>query len=63
MKNQGFECDQIEQGPIHGYQCRVRVINQSPKGNMSAIPVALLCMLVIVGDGQQGSGPEGDDVL
>ena len=26
--------------------------NQSPKGNMwSAIPVALLCMLVIVGDG------------
>ena len=38
--------------------------NQSPKGNMwSAIPVALLCMLVIVGDGKQGSGPKGDDVL
>ena len=38
--------------------------NQSPKGNMwSAIPVALLCMLVIEGDGKQGSGPEGDDVL
>ena len=38
--------------------------NQSPKGNMwSAIPVALLRMLVIVGDGQQGSSPEGDDVL
>ena len=28
----------------------------------SAIPVALLCMLVIVGDGKQGSGPKGDDV-
>ena len=33
--------------------------NRSPKGNMwSAIPDALLCMLVIVGDGQQGSGPK-----
>ena len=38
--------------------------NQSPKGNMwSAIPVALLCMLVTEDDGKQGSGPEGDDVL
>ena len=38
--------------------------NQSPKSNMwSAIPFALLCMLVIVGNGLQGSGPEGDDVL
>ena len=38
--------------------------NQSPKSNMwSAIPVALLCMLVIEGDGKQGSGPEGDNVL
>ena len=36
---------------------------QSPKGNMwSAIPVALLCMLVIVSDGLQGSGPKGYDV-
>ena len=39
-------------------------LHQSPKGNMwSAIPVALLCMLVTEGDGKQGSGPEGDDVL
>ena len=31
---------------------RNAVINQSPKGNMwSAIPVALLCMFEIVGDG------------
>ena len=38
--------------------------NQSPKGNMwSAIPVALLCMLAIDGDGKQGSGPKGDNVL
>ena len=38
--------------------------NRSPKGDMwSAIPVALLCILVIVGDGQQGSGPKGDNVL
>ena len=38
--------------------------NQSPKGNMwLAIPVALLYMLATEGDGKQGSGPEGDDVL
>ena len=38
--------------------------NQSPKGNMwSAIPVALLCMLVNQSESKQGSGPEGDDVL
>ena len=38
--------------------------NRSPKGNMwSAIPIALLCILVIVGDGQQGSGPKGNNVL
>ena len=38
--------------------------NQSPKGNMwSAIPVALLCMIVSVSEREQGSGPEGDEVL
>ena len=38
--------------------------NRSPKGNMwSAIPVALLCMIVIWSEGKQGSGPEGDEVL
>ena len=38
--------------------------NQSPKGNMwSAIPVALLCMIVNLSEGKQGSGPEGDEVL
>ena len=40
------------------YACKY---NQLPKGNMwSAIPITLLGMLVIVGDGWQGSGPEGD---
>ena len=34
-------------------------LNRSPKGNIwSAIPVALLRMLVIVDEGQQGSGPD-----
>ena len=38
--------------------------NRSPKGNTwSAIPVALLCMIVIWSEGKQGSGPEGDEVL
>ena len=29
----------------------------------SAIPVALLCMIVNLSKGKQGSGPEGDEVL
>ena len=38
--------------------------NRSPKGNMwSAIPVALLCMIVNWSERKQGSGPEGDKVL
>ena len=38
--------------------------NRSPKGNMwSAKPVALLCMIVNLCEGKQGSGPEGDEVL
>ena len=38
--------------------------NRSPKGNMwSAIPIALLCMIVIWSEGKQGSGPKGDEVL
>ena len=38
--------------------------NRSPKGNMwSAIPVALLCMIVNQIERKQGSGPEGDEVL
>ena len=38
--------------------------NGSPKGNMwSAIPVALLCMVVNWNERKQGSGPEGDEVL
>ena len=38
--------------------------NQSPKGNMwSAIPVALLCIIMNLREGKQGSGPEGDEVL
>ena len=38
--------------------------NRSTKGNMwSAIPVALLLMIVNWSEGKQGSGPKGDDVL
>ena len=38
--------------------------NRSLKGNMwSAIPVALLCLIVNCSEGKQGSGPEGDEVL
>ena len=37
--------------------------NRSPKGNMwSAIPVALLCMVVNWNE-RQGSGPKRDEVL
>ena len=43
---------------------RVGEKNRSPKGNMwSAIPVALLCMIVNLSERKQGSGPEGDEVL
>ena len=39
-------------------------VDQSPKGNVpSAIPVALLCMIVEWSERKQGSGPEGDEVL
>ena len=39
-------------------------INRSPKGNMwSAIPVALLLVIVNWSEGKRGSGPEGDEVL
>ena len=38
--------------------------NRSPKGNMwSAIPVALLCMIVNWIESKQDSGPEGDKDL
>ena len=38
-------------------------VNRSPKGNMwSAIPVALLCMVVNWNE-RQGSGHKGDEVL
>ena len=40
------------------------VTNRSPKVNMwSAIPVALLCMILNWSKKKQGSGPEGDEVL
>ena len=43
---------------------RERSLNRSPKGNMwSAIPVALLCMILNWSKRKQGSGPEGDEVL
>ena len=38
--------------------------NNNNKGNIrSAIPVALLCMIVNLSERKQGSGPEGDEVL
>ena len=38
--------------------------NRSPKGIIwSAIPVALLCMIVNLSERKQGSGPKGDKVL
>ena len=38
--------------------------NRSPKGNIwSAIPFALLWVIVSWNEGKQGSGPEGDEVL
>ena len=38
--------------------------NRSPKGNMwSAVPVALLYMIVNWSERKQGSGPEGEEVL
>ena len=37
--------------------------NRSPKGNMwSAIPIALLCMVVNWNERKQGSGPKSDKV-
>ena len=42
----------------------LELCNRSPKGNMwSAIPVALLCMVVNWNERKQDSGPEGDVVL
>ena len=38
--------------------------NRPTKGNTwSAIPVALLCMIVNWSEGKQGIGPKGDEVL
>ena len=51
-------------GPLPKKRKKERKRNRSPKGNMwSAIPVALLCMIVNLSEGRQGSGPEGDEVL
>ena len=50
--------------PIGGHCDTIGGLNRSPKGNMwSAIPVALLCMVVNWNERKQGSGPEGDEVL
>ena len=51
-------------GPLPKKRERKRKRNRSPKGNMwSAIPFALLCMIVTLSEMKQGSGPEGDEVL
>ena len=40
------------------------LIENNAKGNIgSAIPVALLCMIVIWSERKHGSGPEGEEVL
>ena len=42
----------------------VWVLNRSPQGNRwSAIPLALLCMIVNWSESKQGSHPKGDKVL
>ena len=49
---------------LRGESLTKKSLNRSPKGNMwSAIPVALLCMIVNWSERKQGSGPEGDEVL
>ena len=55
---------------MKGFDCKnwdltvLTNINRSPKGKMwSAIPVALLCMIVNSSERKQGSGPKGDEVL
>ena len=49
--------------PVKAY-LRLKGLNQLLKDNMwSAIPVALLCMIVNWSERKQGSGPEGDEVL
>ena len=59
-----------ERGKEYAHEHGIRFIetsakvNRSPKGNMwSAIPVALLCMIVNCSEGKQSSGPEGAEVL
>ena len=73
-KKAGFRSERANFGPKRGDFRYERVdlsplglisdLNRSPKGNMwSAIPVALLCLIVNWSEGKQGSGPEGDEVL
>ena len=51
-------------GEREGKGRRKKEKNRSPKGNMwSAIPVALLGVIMNWSEGKQGSGPEGDEVL
>ena len=45
-------------GWILGLRGLILGLNQLPKGNMwSAIPIALLCMIVSESEREQGSGP------
>ena len=41
----------------------VQELYAQPVAQGQYVPVALLCMLMVVGDSKQGSGPEGDNVL
>ena len=45
-------------------EAKQREKNRSPRGNMwSAIPIALLCMIVNWSERKQGGGPVGVEVL
>ena len=62
-KEEEKEEDEEKRNEEEREQVRELPLNRSPKGNTwSAIPVALLCMVVNWNE-RQGSGPKGDEVL
>ena len=73
-KKAGFRSERANFGPERGDFKYERVemsllglisdLNRSPKGNMcSAIPFALLCLILNLREGKQGGGPKGYTVL
>ena len=60
----GGRMDQQKNKASHRVACPQLKRNKALEGNMwSAIPIALLCMVVNWNERKQGSGPEGDEVL